>query len=1186
MQLTGLLDTLRETPAYQNLLAYLNGDPSDQDIALGLLRAARPFVLAALATDWPGPVIYVTARPDDAYNAAEQLPVWMDMERVTRFNEPTAAFYERSAWGEGAISGRMTALAALIDADQGGDVPVVVVSGRALMQRTMPANTFRQATLMLERGGIQDLNKLLEALSGMGYNGASLVVEPGTFSRRGGIVDVYPVTATEPVRVEFFDDEIDSIRAFEPDTQRSTERVSSVVIPPAREALPQLTPDRTAHLTTWFESLLHDEEDVASPANDQTKLEGGVPFTFLEHYLPYLYQHPVSVLDYAGNDALVIVDDWDALRETVQGLEDDAETVRADKFAMNDLPADFPRPYLTWEQIETTLATHRMVRLSTSAFMDVDTEEALGVGPTLFGGLFAPGERFGGMLKPMLRHLRKLREEDERVVVVTEQANRLVDLWREQSGDHAPLTDGVTEPLEPGMARFVHGVLREGWSLITAEQTKLHLLTDAEVFGWRRAEPRRRKAAKRAKTGSQAQFSDWREDDYVVHQDYGVGQFVGTRRRTIEGVQREYLLLKYNRGAQLFVPIHQADRLTRYVGPEEKAPMLTHLGGKDWSNTRSKAQQNAEAEARDLLELYAKRAKAPGHAYMPDTPWQSELEAAFPYIETDDQLRAIDEVKRDMEAPHPMDRLICGDAGYGKTEVAVRAAFKAVQDGKQVAVLVPTTVLAQQHYETFKERLEAFPLVVEQLSRFRTNDEQNKVVNRLVTGEVDIIVGTHRILSQDIQFRDLGLVIIDEEQRFGVKQKESFKSLRSQVDILTMTATPIPRTMHMALSGVRDISMIQTPPEERLPVVTHVGPFDRKLVRAAVVRELERGGQVFFIHNRVRTIYNVRDQLEEIVPEAQTVVAHGQMDGRTLGGIMREFARGEYDILVSTSIVESGIDIPNANTLIVDRADWFGLSQLYQIRGRVGRAAQQAYAYIFHPPHNKLTAEAFARLETLAENTQLGAGFQIALRDLEIRGAGDILSTKQSGHVAAVGLFLYTQMLQQAVEKLKQDNDFSLETSPRRETTDRVIIDLPTPAYIPTDWIAEIALRLQLYRRMAAIEKVDAVQQMREELTDRFGQLPPPVLGLLYQIDVKLLGQAAGATAIQHHKEIVKIKLPYLPTVDRAVLADALGDGIQVSRTAVEMPLYVEDMGSWQPRLLDVLRKLGEGINEGAVQAP
>ncbi|MBZ0304205.1 MAG: transcription-repair coupling factor, partial [Anaerolineae bacterium] len=503
-------------------------------------------------------------------------------------------------------------------------------------------------------------------------------------------------------------------------------------------------------------------------------------------------------------------------------------------------------------------------------------------------------------------------------------------------------------------------------------------------------------------------YADMQEGDYVVHVDYGIGRFGGMRRRTVEGNEREYLLIEYAGTDMVLVPVHQADRLTRYIGADDHPPQISRLGKPDWVRTRSRAKQAVEEEARDLLDLYARRAQAFRQAFNADNHWQLELEATFPYVETEDQLRAVREVKNDMERDYPMDRLICGDVGYGKTEVALRAAFKAVMDGKQVAILVPTTVLAQQHYETFGLRLAQFPVRVEMLSRFRTREEQSRLLPKIASGDIDILIGTHRLLSDDVTFKDLGLVVIDEEQRFGVTHKEHFKKLRAQIDVLTLTATPIPRTLYMGLAGVRDISMIQTPPEERLPVVTHVGTFDDQLVRQAVLRELERGGQVFYVHNRVQSIEMVRDRLEHIVPELRTIVAHGQMHERTLEKVMVAFGRGDFDALVSTSIIESGIDIPNANTLIVDRADWFGMSQLYQLRGRVGRSAQQAYAYFFHAGAGYLTEEARARLETLAENTHLGAGFQIAMRDLELRGAGDILSTRQTGHVSAVGLQLYT----------------------------------------------------------------------------------------------------------------------------------------------------------------------------------
>ncbi|MFZ4813819.1 MAG: transcription-repair coupling factor [Phototrophicaceae bacterium] len=1183
MRLHGLLDALRRTPAFHNLLEQLRRPSRPEGLALGLLRAARPYVLGALATDWHAPIVYISARPETAYNTAEQLPVWIDAVRVTRFAEGSSAFYERSAWGESAISGRIGALAALLNDTPNHPAPVVVASARALMGRTLPANVFRRETIHLKVGGRQDIGKLLAHLQGVGYEHASLVIEPGTFSRRGGIVDVYPVTMSVPVRIEFFDDEVDSLRTFDPTSQRSIAQQTAIMIPPAREALPQLTPPLGMHLAGWFNSLsASNPDDTTSPLQDALKLESGAGFAFLEHYLPYLYSNPISLLDYAPTDALIIVDDWDALRESVEALEDEAESTRAEKFALNDLPPDYPRPYLTWEELEQTLNQRGAVRLGQNAFVDVDIETAIGVGPMLFGGMFVPGERYGGMLKPMLRKAQLQNEADGRTVIVSEQAHRMAELWKETSGGVSGVTPTDLLDYPPATPQFMHGILQEGWTLL-GDGGGLSLLSDAEVFGWRRTEPRRRQVAQRAKAGARVEYADWRDGDFIVHEDFGIGQFAGMQRRTIDDVEREYLLVKFAKNAQLFVPVHQADRLTRYVGPDERPPELTMLGSPEWGRTKSKARKNAEEEARELLHLYASRARTPGYAFNPDSPWQNELEASFPYIETDDQLRAVRDTKRDMEAPFPMDRLICGDAGYGKTEVAVRAAFKAVQDGKQVAVLVPTTVLAQQHYETFGERMLGFPVRVEQISRFRTNEEQNRIVDRIASGEVDIVVGTHRLLSSDIRFNDLGLVVIDEEQRFGVKQKEHLKKIRTQVDVLTLTATPIPRTLHMALVGVRDISMIQTPPEERLPVITHVGPFDRRLVRAAIMRELERGGQIFFVHNRVRTIDSIEEQLAEIVPEARVVVAHGQMDGHTLGAIMRSFGRGEFDVLLATSIIESGIDIPNANTLIIDRADWFGLAQLYQIRGRVGRSAQQAYAYILHPPHNRLTHEARSRLETLSENTQLGAGFQIALRDLEIRGAGDILSSQQSGHLASVGLFLYTQMLAQAVEQLKTTSEFKL-PEPRDEISP-IMIDLPTPAYIPTDWIPEMALRLQLYRRVAGLETLESVQTMRDELADRFGGLPPAVLGLMYQIEVKILGLAAGATAIQHRQEKVYIKLPYLPNVNRSALAESLRGlaerEINVTRTAVEMPLYLTDMGSWQQTLLQVLGHLSAAVQVG-----
>ena len=565
----------------------------------------------------------------------------------------------------------------------------------------------------------------------------------------------------------------------------------------------------------------------------------------------------------------------------------------------------------------------------------------------------------------------------------------------------------------------------------------------------------------------------------MVHVDYGIGRFAGLVERTLDDLRREFLLIEYADGDQLFVPVHQADRVTRYIGAEGATPTASRLGTQEWERTKTRAHEAVAEVARDLLELYARRMTVEGHAFPPDSTWQHELEASFPYIETEDQLAALRAVKSDMERLRPMDRLICGDVGYGKTEVALRAAFKAVMDGRQVAILVPTTVLAQQHFNTFRQRLAAFPVAVDMLSRFRSRAEADAILKRLGRGEVDILIGTHRLLQKDVGFKELGLVVIDEEQRFGVTDKENLKQLRTEVDVLTMTATPIPRTLYLALTGARDISTINTPPEERLPINTHVGPYDARLVRQAVLREMDRGGQVFFVHNRVQTIESMHARLERLVPEARLAVAHGQMPEKDLADVMERFSGGALDVLLSTSIIESGLDIPNANTLIVDRADTFGLAQLYQLRGRVGRGAARAYAYFFRHPQFRATEEALERLEILAEHTQLGAGYSIAMRDLEMRGAGDVLGVRQHGHIAAIGFHLYTRLLAAAVRRLKGGRDLGPEPGAALATPDplMVSVELPLAYSIPVVYIPDRDLRLHLYRRLADFRTEDELER-------------------------------------------------------------------------------------------------------------
>jgi transcription-repair coupling factor (superfamily II helicase) len=1156
MLLNGLLPLLTSHPAFTDVVNRLRQDGA---VSASTIRSARPYAIAALASVWQGPVIVLTPHIKRAYNIVEQLPVWLPESRhILRYNEPTPQFYERAAWGDEVVRERIAALAALMEDDA---TPIIVSSARALMQRTMPPNRFRRSTERLVPGDRHTIDGLLARWVALGYDATPIVIEPGTFSRRGGVIDVYPIAASHPVRIDFFGDEIDTLRAFDPSTQLSTDHLDSVTITPAREVLPSETPPLARHLADWFGSLPDAEDDMTAPGGDAEPLGMGVPFPYLEHYLPYLYENPISLLDYAPDNALILVEDWDDLAETVAEIDDRAQKARADSTM---LAPDHPAPYVAWGDLADSLGEHRLLRLGHGA------DDPL-------SGVFTPGGRFGGQVRPMLTQLRDQRQQGHSLIVITEQAERLKQVWYEQdASEFIPTATTVESAPAPGSLTFMTGTMQEGWGF-KHESGHLHLLTDAEIFGWTRPEPRRRKSARRGRT-PEADYADWRVGDYVVHVDYGIGQFGGLTHRTVEDNEREYLLVRYAENSMIYVPIHQADRLTKYIGADDTPPGLSRLGKPDWQRVKKRTRKAIEEDASELIQLYAARTKVQGHVFSPDSHWQHELEASFPYVETEDQLRSLREVKADMESAQPMDRLICGDVGYGKTEIALRAAFKAITDGKQVALLVPTTVLAQQHFDTFSNRLAPFPIRVEMMSRFRTREQQSRLLPEIASGTVDIVIGTHRILSNDITFKDLGLVIIDEEQRFGVKHKEHFKKLRTRIDVLTLTATPIPRTLYMGLTGVRDISMIQTPPEERLPVITHVGRFDEHLIRGAILRELERGGQVFIVHNRVRTIETLREQIEDIVPEARIVIGHGQMGERELERVMVAFAHGEYDILLSTSIIESGIDIPNANTLVVDRADRMGLAQLYQLRGRVGRSAQQGYAYFFHP--RRQTEESRARLETLAENTSLGSGFNVAMRDLELRGAGDILSTRQTGQISAIGLHLYTQLLTQAVKRMKGELPQEEEA---QEDAKGIVIDLPLPAYIPKDWIHEMALRLQIYRRIGGLTDRDRIEAMRSELMDRFGQLPQAVENLLYQIEVKVLAQAINATHVLAQRGRVQIKLPYLGEVNRGALEQSLGDHVEVSRVAVAFPMDDDDL--WRLRLLDILEAIRQGVHAAIQEA-
>ncbi len=1113
---------------------------------LGLRRSARLPFLAALQFELSRPIVLLTDRTDRVLALAEELALWAPELPRFLFPEPAPLFYEQAAWGENTRRDRLNTLTLLAayhipGAPPPPAAPVIIAPLRAVMTRTMPRRDFLRVTRTLRAGQTVQIDELVRSWVTLGYEAVNTVVLPGQFARRGGILDLWPPADPQPVRIELFGDEIDTLRRFDPATQRTIKA-------------PGASPDRV--LVTPSREFLRPAGDDIPIFFGQDGTDSGGPEDINEFHLPLIHTTPASLLDYLPRQSLILIDDIQALQDISAEIEEQAVSLRNEYIQEGILPPDFPVPFQSWSEIQDAITQHQSVILG-PAGMPEELPPELGLAER-----FHAEPRFGGRLKEVMETLADHAINAEPVFVVSRQMARLTELWAEQ----ASTLDAILQhPV------FIEGSLSEGWAFDPAgsEAHRIHLLTDGEVFGWRRPEPRRR--PRPVAEAPESSYSDLQPGDWVVHVDHGIGQFIGLVRRTVEGVERDYLAIEYADEAQLYVPVHQVDRLTRYVGPEGRTPTPSRLGGTEWKNVKTHVKEAVQEVAEELLELYAKRSVIEGFSFSADTVWQKELEASFPYIETDDQIRVLNEVKQDMEAARPMDRLICGDVGYGKTEVALRAAFKAVMDGRQVAVLVPTTVLAQQHYNTFLQRLSAFPVEVEMLSRFRNPQQQRDIINRLQEGSIDILIGTHRMLSSDVQFKDLGLLIIDEEQRFGVTHKETLKQMRTEVDVLTLTATPIPRTLYMALSGVRDISTINTPPEERLPVITHVGPYSKRLVRQAILRELERGGQVFFVHNRVQTIQAMRSHLERLVPEARIVVAHGQMPEQELASRMEQFTNGEVDVLLSTSIIESGLDIPSANTLIVDRADTFGLAQLYQLRGRVGRGAQRAYAYFFRHNRKPPTIEGRQRLETIAENTQLGAGFSIAMRDLEIRGTGDILGTRQHGHIAAVGFHLYTRLLAEAVRRLRSNRGLPITPILTAFETQMnpVNVELPLPVSIPAEYIPDKDTRLGLYRRMADMHSPAEINALEEEFNDRFGPLPETVRNLLYQLKVKLLAERAGLASISAEGGQIVMRYPNGQLPEN--LPD-FGPEVRAGKIALWMP--ITQLPDWPDRLVDVLNRL------------
>ena len=1052
MSLASLPRLLRNEPALTQAL----GDPTG---FVAVPESARAIAIAALAQlGDKRPLVVACPTGTDAGQLFDDLVQYMPAGEVMLFPAWETLPFERVSPSVETMGHRMEVLWRLRSADR---CPAIIVAGvRALLQRLGPG-TAEADPIHVSKGAILDPDALMAQLIQFGYRREELVEHRGEVAQRGAIIDIFPSTADAPIRIDLWGDEVDRLTEFAVNDQRSTLDLDEALVFPARELIPTEAVRARAAALVATEPWGREHWE---------RLSEGTLFDGMESWLPWLVDSDRLITDVLPATAKVALVEPRRMRDRANDLlaeEDDLARALAGTWA-RDATKTFPRLHANTDRL---LADGQAMWTISNVPETPDSPmvNAMGWGPVVGDG------------EGLATRLRELLNDGFTVVVAADgdgSAQRMSSLLLDRGLSFAMV--GPEAKLNKPGGFIVTSPLHRGCSVPAA---KLAVVAEADLTGRRRAH---RKARPRKRQGT-GLFEDLKPGNYVVHYQHGVGQYEGMVKRTIGGTERDYLLLKYKGGDKLYVPSDQIDALRQYVGGE--TPVLHRLGGSDFAKAKSKVRSAVREIAQELVVLYQKRVNATGHAFGMDTPWQHEMEQAFPFVETPDQRKAIDDIKVDMERAFPMDRLVCGDVGFGKTEVAIRAAFKAIQDGKQVAVLAPTTLLATQHGNTFADRFAGYPIRIEVLSRFLTTKEAKKVIAGLKSGEVDCVIGTHRLLQDGVVFKDLGLLVVDEEQRFGVQAKEAMKKMKHNVDVLTLTATPIPRTLEMSLVGIRDLSLLQTPPADRQPILTFVGGYDERVAVEAIRRELLREGQVFWVHNRVKSIDMAASRLRELVPEARIAVAHGQMDEGSLEQVVVDFWEGRYDVLVCTTIIESGIDMPTVNTLVVERADLLGLGQMHQLRGRVGRSGSRAYAYLFHPPEARLSEEAYERLKTIGEATELGSGFKIAMRDLEIRGAGNLLGESQSGHIASVGYDLYCQMVTEAVGEMKGE--------PPPKVVSELKLDVPTDAFLPTDYVAKEELRLEAYRRLAAVTTAAEVSDIRSEWEDRYGPVPAAAEALL-----------------------------------------------------------------------------------------
>ncbi|BDG62014.1 transcription-repair coupling factor [Caldinitratiruptor microaerophilus] len=1162
-----LLDLLHQAPEFHTLLEGLKKGYTEQ-LVYGLSGSMKSFLVAGLRRETGRPVLVVTSSTQQAERMREDLATWLPGQEALVFPPMEYVPFEVVARSPEVAGQRLAVLERLAL----GENLVVIAPAPALLRTLLPRRIFQAALTRVRLGGDLDVRSFAAALSRRGYERVEMVEAGGQFAVRGDILDVWPLTADSPLRIETEWDRIARLTRFDPVSQRSTAEVEEALVGPAREfILPEQVEDALGRIRQELEQtvarlqrryerevrqarekaeeFLRGEgaerlretffkpEDLASRLRERVeshleRLAAGVDFEGSDLYAPYFYPEAATLLDYFARPPLVVVDEPARLREAATDLDRQGQERQITHLERGGLLPGQLGLYLSYEAFLGRLRRWQSIHLSLLLRKVQGLEPQHTVAVT-----GRPMQEFHGQWPLFTEELNRWRQQHYRVFAVastTERQQRLKTALLD-SGVPPALAEpqlsldgnlGWPQPA-PGQVSVAAGSLEAGflWPGL-----RLAVVTDGEIYG-RTKKRRRVQPSPAGREGMRlTSFQDLNVGDYVVHKAHGIGRYLGVQSETILGVTRDYIVIQYEGTDRLKIPTDQLDQIQKYIGTDGHEPRLSRLGGTEWSRVKARVKESIREMAAELLRIQAMRQAVPGHAFSPDTPWQREFEDAFPYEETPDQLRAAEEIKRDMEKPRPMDRLLLGDVGYGKTEVALRAAFKACADGKQVAFLVPTTILAQQHFATCTQRFAGFPIVVDVLNRFRTPREQQQVLERLARGEIDLIIGTHRLLSDDVRFKDLGLVIVDEEQRFGVQHKEKLKRLRAMVDVLTLSATPIPRTLHMALVGLRDISTIATPPEDRYPVETYVAEFDEALIRDAIERELARGGQVYFVHNRIQTIERVAARLRELVPEARFAVAHGQMKEEKLEQVMLDFLDREYDVLVATTIVESGLDIPNVNTIIVNDADHLGLAQLYQLRGRVGRSNRVAYAYFLYRKDKVLSEVAEKRLQAIKDFTELGSGFKIAMRDLEIRGAGNILGPEQHGFILSVGFDLYTQLLEETIRELKGEAPPPPEFQPT--------VELPVDAFLSDQYIADPRQKIEAYKRISAIRTLDEARDVYDELTDRFGSLPKPAANLLALARLRVLAADAGVTSIAQTRDRVHFKFLIEQGPDRDVIAD------------------------------------------------